>query len=66
MNDILNLNDIFPNKYKTSCLIKNVIKSTNNIICDHTYYDDANLPEDFESMAVLFNYPEFDGNIILG
>lgn len=64
--DIPNPNDIFPNGYKTSCFIKNVIKSPNIIVGDYTYYDDSNNPTDFEKQNVLFNYPEFGDKLIIG
>lgn len=44
MNKIPAPNEIFPNEYKTSCFIKNVITAPNIIVDDYTYYDDA-LPQ---------------------
>lgn len=41
-------NVIFPNEYKTSCFIKNVITAPNIFVGDYTYYDDANDPTGFE------------------
>lgn len=63
---IPNPNTIFPNEYKTSCFIKNVIKASNITVGDYTYYDDNNHPEDFEKNNVLFNYPEFGDKLIIG
>lgn len=65
MNPIPNPNEIFPNAYKTSCFIKNVVKAPNIIIGDYTYYDDAD-PTHFETNNVLFNYPEFGDRLIIG
>ena len=59
MKSIPNPDEIFPNEYKTSCFIKNVIKAPNIIVGDYTYYDDNNAPTDFEKNNILFNYPEF-------
>ncbi|MDE7219911.1 MAG: CatB-related O-acetyltransferase [Oscillospiraceae bacterium] len=66
MKNIPNPNDIFPNEYKTSCFIKNVVKAPNITIGDYTYYDDNDHPENFEMNNVLFNYPEFGDRLIIG
>lgn len=66
MNMIPNPNVVFPNEYKTSCFIKNVIKAPNIIIGDYTYYDDPIDPTGFEKNNVLFNYPEFGDRLIVG
>lgn len=57
---------IFPNEYKTSCYIKNVVKAPNIFIGDYTYYDDPVNPTEFEKNNVLFNYPEFGDKLIIG
>lgn len=59
-------NAIFPNEYKTSCFIRNVVKAPNISIGEYTYYDDARNPIDFEQNNELFNYPEFDDRLIIG
>lgn len=66
MNKIPDPNVIFPNEYKTSCFIKNVIKAPNIFVGDYTYYDDENGPTGFEKNNVLFNYPEFGDKLIIG
>ena len=66
MSKIPDPNVLFPNEYKTSCFIKNVIKAPNIILGDYTYYDDSVNPEDFEKNNVLFNYPEFGDHLIIG
>lgn len=66
MKKIPNPNEVFPNEYKTSCFIKNVIKAPNIIIGDYTYYDDNKDPTGFEKNNVLFNYPEFGDKLIIG
>lgn len=66
MKKIPNPNEIFPNEYKTSCFIKNVIQAPNIIVGDYTYYDDNNDPTSFEKHNVLFNYPEFGDRLIIG
>ena len=66
MKSIPNPDEIFPNKYKTSCFIKNVIKAPNIIVGDYTYYDDNNDPANFEKDNILFNYPEFGDRLIIG
>lgn len=63
---IPNPNEIFPNEYKTSCFIKNVVKAPNIIIGDYTYYDDSHDPTGFEQNNILFNYPEFGDRLIIG
>ena len=59
-------NEVFPNEYRTTCFIKNVVKAPNIQIGDYTYYDDENEPENFEQNNVLFNYPEFGDRLIIG
>lgn len=66
MNDIPNPNEIFPNEYKTSCFIKNVVKAPNITVGDYTYYDDDIAPTEFERNNVLFNYPEFGDKLVIG
>lgn len=66
VKNIPNPNDVFPNEYKTSCFIKNVVKAPNIIIGDYTYYDDSDDPTGFEQNNVLFNYPEFGDRLIIG
>ena len=65
MNKIPDPNVFFPNEYKTSCFIKNVIKAPNIIVGDYTYYDGEN-PTEFEKNNVLFNYSEFGDKLIIG
>ncbi|MBC5581034.1 CatB-related O-acetyltransferase [Anaerofilum sp. BX8] len=57
---------MFPNEYKTSCFLKNVVKAPNIVIGDYTYYDDDKKPTDFERNNILFNYPEFGDRLIIG
>lgn len=52
--NIPNPNVIFPNQYKTSCFIKNVIKAPNITVGDYTYYDDAVDPTGFEKKQRTF------------
>ena len=59
-------NAVFPNEYGTSCFIKNVVTAPNITIGDYTYYDDAEDPTGFEKNNVLFNYPEFGDQLIIG
>lgn len=66
MKNIPNPNQIFPNEYKTSCFIKNVIKAPNISVGDYTYYDDSVDPTGFETNNVLFNYPEFGDKLTIG
>lgn len=66
MHNIPNPNVIFPNEYKTSCYIKNVITAPNIFIGDYTYYDDPVDPTGFEKNNVLFNYPDFGDKLIIG
>lgn len=66
MHQIPDPNQVFPNEYKTSCFIKNVVKAPNISIGDYTYYDDAADPTGFERNNVLFNYPEFGDHLIIG
>ena len=48
MHQIPDPNQVFPNEYKTSCFIKNVVKAPNISIGDYTYYDDTADPAGFE------------------
>ena len=48
MNGIPDSNQIFPNEYKTSVFLKNVITAPNIIVGDYTYYNNADAPEGFE------------------
>lgn len=66
MQNIPNPDELFPNEYKTSCFIKNVVKAPNVFIGDYTYYDDSNDPTGFEQKNILFNYPEFGDKLIIG
>ena len=59
-------NVVFPNEYKTSCFIKNVVTAPNITIGDYTYYDDAADPTGFERSNVLFDYPEFGDHLVIG
>ncbi len=64
--NIPNPNEIFLNEFKTSCFIKNIVEAPNIHIGDYTYYDDSNDPTRFEKNNVLFNYPEFGDQLIIG
>lgn len=66
MNSIPNPNEVFPNEYKTSCFLKNIIKAPNIAVGDYTYYDDPQDPLGFEEHNVLFNYPEFGDRLLIG
>ena len=57
---------VFPNEYKTSCFLKNVITAPNITVGDYTYYDDPADPTGFERHNVLFNCPEFGDRLIIG
>lgn len=63
---IPNPNVVFPNEYRTSCFIKNIIEAPNIAVGDYTYYDDPIDPTGFERNNVLFNYPEFGDRLIIG
>lgn len=66
MKNIPNPNEIFPNEYKTSCFVRNVVTAPNIHIGDYTYYDDPVDPTAFERNNVLFNYPELGDKLIIG
>ena len=66
MANIPDPNAVFPNAYKTSRFIKNVITAPNISVGDYTYYDDAVDPTGFERNNVLFNYPEFGDRLVIG
>ena len=58
---------IFPNRYGTTCFLKNVVKAPNIIIGDYTYYDcPEGDPTRFEQDNILFNYPEFGDRLVIG
>lgn len=66
MNQYPDPQSIYPNEYKTSCFIKNVVKANNIHIGDYTYYDDPIDATQFEQNNILFNYPEFGDQLIIG
>lgn len=66
MNGIPNPNEVFPNEYRTSCFLKNVITASNIFVGDYTYYDDPVDPTAFERNNVLFNWPEFGDCLNIG
>ena len=55
MSNIPNPDVIFPNEFKTSCFLKNVITAPNITVGDKTYYDDPVDPTGFERNNVLIN-----------
>ena len=56
MKNIPDPNVVFPNTYKTSCFLKNVVSSPNVFIGDYTYYDDPEDPTEFENKTnILFS-----------
>ena len=59
-------NAVFPNAYKTSCFLKNVVQAPNVTIGDYPYYDDPQDPTGFEKNNILFNYPEFGDRLTIG
>ena len=59
-------NAVFPNAYKTSCFLKNLVQAPNVTIGDYTYYDDPQDPTGFEKNNILFNYPEFGDRLTIG
>lgn len=66
MKNIPDPNVIFPNEYGTSCFLKNVITAPNIFVGDYTYYDDPVDPTAFERNNVLFHWPEFGDQLIIG
>lgn len=66
MKNIPDPNVVFPNTYKTSCFLKNVVSSPNVFIGDYTYYDDPEDPTGFEQNNILFHYPEFGDRLVIG
>ena len=53
MMNIPDPNAVFPNEYKTSCFIKNVVTAPNITFGDYTYYDDAVDPTGFDTNIFL-------------
>ena len=66
MNGIPDPNMVYPNKYHTSCFLKNVISAPNIQVGDYTYYDDPVDPTGFERNNVLYNWSEFGDRLIIG
>ena len=66
MKNIPNPDDVYPNQYKTSCYIKNVITAPNIFIGEYTYYDDPVDPTGFEKNNVLYHYPINHDKLIIG
>ncbi len=58
---------IFPNCFKTSVYLKNIIKAKNIIVGNYTYYNSSkDNPLDFEKNNILFNYEFFNEKLIIG
>lgn len=58
---------IYPNDFKTSIYLKNVVKSPNIIVGNYTYYDSQfSDPLEFEEKNVLFNFDFFGDKLIIG
>lgn len=58
---------IFPNAFKTSVYLKNIIQAQNILVGNYTYYDcPSGNPLDFEKNNVLFNYEIFGDRLIIG
>ena len=53
MINIPDPNKRFPNAYKTSCFIKNVITAPNILIGDYIYYADPEDPTGFEKIIIF-------------
>lgn len=66
MNHFPNPDAVFPNEYRTSCFLKNVITAPNIVVGDYTYYDDPVDPTAFERNNVLFNWPQFGDRLVIG
>lgn len=66
MKQIPDPNRVFPNEYKTTCFLKNVVTAPNILVGDYTYYDDPVDPTGFEKNNVLFNWPQFGDRLIIG
>lgn len=66
MNNIPSPDVVFPNEYGTSCFLKNVIAAPSITVGDRTYYDGPADPAAFERNNVLFNWPEFGGQLNSG
>lgn len=63
---MINKDLVYPNEFKTSFYLKNIIKAKNIIIGDCTYYDYPNgNPLDFEKDNILFNYEIFGDKLII-
>ena len=63
----VNPDAIFPNEHlKNQCYIKNVVKAPNIKIGDFTYYEDPVDSTQFEEKCVLFNWPQFGDQLIIG
>lgn len=56
MKNIPSPDVIYPNEYKTSVYVKNIVKAKNIYIGDYTYYDDDENALEFETRNILFNY----------
>ena len=59
MTESIRAKSLYLNAYKTSCLVKHIVKASNIHIGNYTYYDDDEDPTLFEERNILFNYPEF-------
>lgn len=56
----------FPLKdYKRLCFLKNIVKNSNVIVGDYTYYDDFENPENFEK-NILYHFDFIGDKLIIG
>ena len=67
MFDIPDPNTVFPNEYKTSCFLKNVITAPQHPRGGLHLLRRPGTPTEFQRPGnVLFNYPEFGDQLIIG
>lgn len=51
--------------YKRLCFLKNIVKNSNVIVGDYTYYDDFENPENFEK-NILYHFDFIGDKLIIG
>ena len=59
-------NAVFPNAYKTSCFLKNVVQAPNAPLGTTPIMTTPQDPTGFEKNNILFNYPEFGDRLTIG
>ncbi len=62
MTESIHAKSLYLNAYKTSCLVKHIVKASNIHIGDYTYYDDDEDPRSLKNAIFYLITPSFRNN----